>query len=688
MDPTIDFHPTPYKLCLTLLATCFTDRKVELTYREIGRFCIIIMKLIHGLELSYSQLRSFLLKSGLSKMILQLFEERMVNLVNEDVGSIIDLIAKSKPYISTGSNLTHSYTLGINKSSILGLFLRKMAIFFDRLDFMKIVQLYESLQLYYKEGQKKDMTDPGHGELRYKCINPSKQINLIQINEKQALSPLELVKLIQSCYPSGRPNPTQLKNLKSTYFLQYLNYLRLNEYSAAQDFLFAYFDGYVDQETRCWAALNQAMFHLHFNRYRLAMESVKECISSAQEANDERCMEFAFLLIAKIIINEKNPSYTEEDIIRFLHHLQTRATELDLHHLSAIACLHLESLIGPMAEYERNSRPDGTANPELLAVKHSLPEILMMSYAIKSDQYATLGATHLTLLYSQALLDLHLVQHVGDGLVYRVNENTCIAIRNIALHLWRNLGHYNLARDMITSLAANLFSFYQTNITSIWEQALAEIQFEHYYLKDEWSKAENFVKKIQLYDKTEASIRAAELYLKQKRRDEAFATISKLQNSPEYHQLSAYTQVRIMIMKGNVLNDFETLFEALEIVKKHKFGLLETRCVLEIARLEYKFGQKSKSLTLLRSVFITVLGYATRREVAFAHYLEALNCRSFGHLDAALNSNETAISIYRQIEDREYCRKAYSLHAQLYNEKKDFEKRNFYALQVRKLLAT
>uniref|UniRef100_T1KBY1 Uncharacterized protein n=1 Tax=Tetranychus urticae TaxID=32264 RepID=T1KBY1_TETUR len=180
----------------------------------------------------------------------------------------------------------------------------------------------------------------------------------------------------------------------------------------------------------------------------------------------------------------------------------------------------------PLTESQTGEITIVSANPEILAVRYSLPEILMMSYATRSGQHATLGATHLTLLYSQALLDLHLVQHVGDGLVYRVNENTCIAIRNIALHLWRNLGHYNLARDMITSLAANLFSFYQTNTNSIWELALAEIQFEHYYLKDEWSKAENYIKKISLYDETEAALRSAELYLKQKRRDEAF-TISQ-----------------------------------------------------------------------------------------------------------------------------------------------------------------
>ena len=668
-DQSIDFHITPHKISITLLGTILFANRCELPQREVGRFCIILMKLILGLELSYSHLRSFLFKSGFKKDLLQVFEEKMANLVNEDVGAIIDLVGNTKNFVTAGRSGFSAHGLcEINKTSILGLFLRKMSVFMDRLDFMGTAQVYENLQMYYKEAQKKDMGETAHGEMRYKFTNPSKQISLIQINEKQALSPLELVKLIQSCYPPGRPNPTQLKNLKSTYFLQYLNYLRLNEYSAARDFLNAYFDGYIDQESRCWAALNQAMFYLHFNRHRLAMASVMECISSSQEANDERCLEFAFLLIAKIIINRKDPTYSDEDILRFLHHLKTKATSLDLPHLSAIACLHLEALVGPTYDLDRiYTIVDDSANPEILAVRYSLPEILMMSYATRSGQHATLGATHLTLLYSQALLDLHLVQHVGDGLVYRVNENTCIAIRNIALHLWRNLGHYNLARDMITSLAANLFSFYQTSTNSIWELALAEIQFEHYYLKDEWSKAENYIKKISLYDETEAALRSAELYLKQKRRDEAFTILSDLQKSPKYHQLTPYTQTRIMIMKGNVLNDFETLFEALEIVRKYKYGLLETRCVLEIARLEYKFGQKTKSLSLLRSVFITVLGYATRREIAFAHYLEALNCRSFGDLDSALASNETAISIYRQIEDREYCRKAYSLHAQLYN---------------------
>ncbi|XP_074596547.1 anaphase-promoting complex subunit 5-like [Brevipalpus obovatus] len=260
----------------------------------------------------------------------------------------------------------------------------------------------------------------------------------------------------------------------------------------------------IDQSTRCWAALNQALFRLHFGHHRIAFDSVMECISSAQEADDEKCLEFAFLLIAKIISMDKTHKYSDEDILRFLYHLLTKATKLDLPRLSAIAHLQFESMVGlglDNKSYEKFF--DSSNSPDNLAVKHSMPEVLMMSYACKSAQYASIGATHLTVLRSQALLHLHLVEHIGEGLVYRVNENTCIAIRNIALHVWRNCGHYGLARDMITSLAANLFSSYQTRITGIWEQASAEIQFEQHYLRDEWAKAENYINQIRLYDTVE-----------------------------------------------------------------------------------------------------------------------------------------------------------------------------------------
>lgn len=705
--PQLEFTLSPYKLSLALLSTLFIDLKGEMGQREIGRICIVLMKLIHGQELGYTHLRSYLHKSGISKELVQNFEDEIADLISGDVGSLIDLVTMAKNLVqlnivkdstsSTNTSNQSTHTGQVNKSSILGFFLRKVYIFFDKLDFARIVCLYESLQLYYKEAHKQEIADSSLLDLRFKFMNPKKQINLIEINEKQALSPPELLKLLwQNSQAGGRPNPTALKNQKATYFLQYLNFLRINEYSAAQDFLYAYFDGQTDQSSRCWAALNQALYRLHFGYYKLALEHVKECISSAQEADDEKCLEFAFLLIAKIILNDKSHRYTDEDILRFLYHLLTKATKLDLHHLSAIAHLQFENLVGLGSDSKVWDKYFDNSNyPDALAVKHSMPEVLMMSYISKSAQYASIGAKHLMILRSQALLHLHLVEHIGEGLVYRVNENTCIAIRNIALHTWRNCGYFTLAKDMITVLAANLFSSYQSKITGIWEQTLAEIQFEHHYLRDEWSKAENFINQIRLYDTTEASLRMVELHLKQKRRNQAFLILSQLENNTsssdnkitDIDNLPLYTQVRIKILKGHVLNDFETLFEALKTARQNHFVLLEVKCILEVARLEYKFGQKSRSLSLLKGVFLSVLGYATRRDVAFAHYLEALNQRSLGKLESALSANQIAIDICRRIEDKEYSRKAYSLHAQLYNEMKNYEKRNFYALQVRKLLA-
>lgn len=709
--PQIEFTLSPHKISLALMSTIFLSKRSDLSQREIGRFCIILMKLIHGLELSYTHLRNYLHKSGVRKDLVQIFEEEIANLVSGDVGSLIDLITMAKNLIHSSSQKEQSsgnqssssiHTTEVTKTSILGFFLRKIHVFFDKLDFAKIVSLYESLQMYYKEAHKQEIGDSSLLDPRFKFMNPKKQINLIEINEKQALSPPELLKLLwQNSQTVGRPNPTALRNQKATYFLQYLNFLRINEYSAAQDFLYAYFDGQIDQATRCWAALNQALYRLHFGYYKLALENVKECISSAQEADDEKCLEFAFLLIAKIILNDKSHRYTDQDILRFLYHLLTKATKLDLHHLSAIAHLQFENLVGLGTDSKVWEKYfDNSTSPDVLAVKHSMPEVLMMSYISKSAQYASIGANHLMILRSQALLHLHLVEHIGEGLVYRVNENTCIAIRNIALYIWRDCGYFTLAKDMITVLAANLFSSYQSRITGIWEQALAEIQFEHHFLRDEWSKAENFVNQIRLYDTTEASLRMVELHLKQKRRNQAFLILSDLEDKKTSQDrseeegtnidnlpLPLYTQVRIKILKGHVLNDFETLFEALEIARQNHFVLLEVKCILEIARLEYKFGQKSRSLSLLKSVFLSVLSYGTRRDVAFAHYLEALNQRSLGQLEKALSANQIAIDIYRRIEDKEYSRKAYSLHAQLFNEMKNYEKRNFYALQVRKLFA-
>lgn len=675
----IEFKITPFKLILSLLIQILIKFKVNSVKKEFGQFANLIYNLLQNSEMSYHDLIKYIRKFGIREDLIEDFQENVKMLEEEGVRSIIDLITDIK------------YLQWVNKASIVGLFTRKMFLFFDKLSFMEVTKLYEEFVKYISQDKMnvRSQDKPSNGRI----LNPIKQAVLLQVNEKQALSPKNLLKLLKYHQSDYAQNPIVFKNhfrkinnQNVNYFLHYLNSLRINEYPGALQFLLAYFDGCIDQESRCWAALNLAMLHIHFNHNRLAMEAVKECISAAQESNDEKCLEFAFLLIAKIIINQREKDSQDEDILRFLYHLQTKATKLDLHYLSAIAALHFEKIIGLGSDL-KGDKKTSDISPDLLAVEHSMPDVLMMTYACKSAHYAAIGATHLTALTSQALLHLNFNKQVGDQIVDRVNENTCIAIRNLALHLWRNLGEYSLARDMLIFFAADLFSFYQTNITKIWKQALAEIEFEYHFYRADWTLCLNSISDLKLYDEIEANIRLIELNLRRKLKQEAFVLVcTMLDQDAKESNLSVYTRIRIILLKAKILKDFSSLFEALELAKKYHFGQLETSCILGLAKFEYKLGQRSKSLSLLRRVFISILCNSTRSEVAFAYYLQALNYRANGDLDLALSSNQTALSISIQLEDKHFLKKCYKLNALIFNEKQNFEKRNFYSLQYRKLI--
>lgn len=343
----------------------------------------------------------------------------------------------------------------------------------------------------------------------------NKQLCLLQINEKKALPPEFLNDLIKYYENQNKNNltvtyPTDLfkrkNNLNEINFFKYINAIRVNEFVVAKHALYAYFDGISNYGSRCWPALNLAMFYYHFKHYNLSIESLKECVSSAQDSNDERCLEYALIWIAKIILQRRDKSYSDEDILAILHHLQIKATKLELHNLASIASLHYEKLTGLHSKKRSlagHAQDGDVLDADLIAVKNSLNDILMMAYSCKSAHFNQIGAVNLSSLTSQALLHLHAVEPIGDEFVCHVNENTAIALRNMALHLWKNAGEYDLAKDILIKLSQNYFSNHNNEIIPIWKSTLAEIEFEYNLFRNDWLKALNAIETLKLFDLNE-----------------------------------------------------------------------------------------------------------------------------------------------------------------------------------------
>jgi tetratricopeptide (TPR) repeat protein len=313
------------------------------------------------------------------------------------------------------------------------------------------------------------------------------------------------------------------------------------------------------------------------------------------------------------------------------------------------------------------------------------------------------------------------VEPIGEESVYHVDENTCIGLRNLALHLWRNLGLFGAACDLLGNLASSLFSPYKSDINAIWEQALAEIKFEYFMHRNNWKEALAAVAIIRRSTVREADLRVAQLRLKQGNSTVAFQLVNQLLDKNTDH--SPYFKVRALLTKTQILpNSLTLLMECIDLSRRHHFLGLHNKCLIELSDHLLKLGQPSQALRVLRKAMVQILSNGTCFDVGRAHHLHAKNLlkvwqllqngigtnngnismsnsnissrsqrlakseQKSDHLKLALESNARAIEKFHCLGDRDLLREALQLQAVLYHEKGEPILRNYWAHQVRNLV--
>ncbi len=690
------FSVTPYKICVSALICAFTEDKSlksNPNQREIGMFCLICMKSIQSLDCSYNQFLSQISQPFVTNKVKKKMIDKLVDISNQGLSQLMELMTNLKQI---------SY---IQKSSIVGLFIRRMWLYFDKLSFSAVSQLFDDLMDYMRDRSAISFRNDN------KIVNKletcpqqmqyfiSKQLNLIQINEKKAMTPFELLDAIKkNCDTNDIGIASPQNDFNDVHFLKYLNALRVNEFAAAKESLMAYFDGNSNQMSRCWAALNLAILHSHFKHEELAIQAIKECISAAQESNDEKCLEFALMWVSRVL-SQKD---CDSDVSLLLNHLQSKANELGLPYIASISQLQSEKL----RSTSFNSRNSNTCSPSLtsstpgiLAVRHSMNDVLMMSYSSRAALLNLFGASNLAALTSQVLLHLNVVEPVGESNVYHVNENTCIGVRNIALHLWRNVGQYSIARDMLLNLTS-LYSQYKSDLNSICCQALAEIDFELNLNLCNWKSAEKCVLIINSCDRIEANIKLAQMKVKQGDKEQAIRLIDNILNSDTIQKRNCNLFIRInaLLLKGKILNEITIILECIDLCKQNKLTGLECSCLVQLSLMLQQNGLISQSQQILNTIMIRLLANGTCYDIAKAHYINAGNhfriweskmrfngITDQSDLEIAKKSNQRAIDLWKLIEDKQSLKDSLELQANICHKIQDYSQRNYFARQLRLL---
>lgn len=437
----------------------------------------------------------------------------------------------------------------IENNSVSGLYLRKVAIYFDRLTHQACSILYDDLIAYV--GHPNTLRRRGNVSVSWqtprttrssgisleltKSVKPIYQINheisRLQANEQQTMNPKELYESLRRPVNSAKSDAT---------FLRYLNLLRINESVASKHLLMAYFDMVSESVSRSYPALNYAIWYLHHGEYKRAIECLQECYCCAQAADDDKCLLIALMWLARIVIQAKQKNSSKYNVTALLELVRKRSHKAGMPYVQAMASMTLEQLTGPIDDSEMlkkcsetlkqvamNSRQQNhllansnQPNPldkddilpsaELLAVRNSMNDVLAMYYALLSAHLSLVDANQSSALASQTLLHFDLIEKCGNEDVFIVNENIFIAIRNLAYHVWNTTRNIQLVREILVDLCSNKIAIHRTDNHSIWRQALSEISFEHYIETENWSEASKMISIIKETDPDGAQLRQAE----------------------------------------------------------------------------------------------------------------------------------------------------------------------------------
>lgn len=351
----------------------------------------------------------------------------------------------------------------------------------------------------------------------------------------------------------------------------------------------------------CWSALNLAMMYAHFGYYRLAYDALVDCLSLARKKRDEHCLQYAMLWILQIsqhldhsksskhltniIDNEKVYSDVElmENIIGLI--LNNHYT---LPYISAKTFLHLSrlqylkpnsfncqqiSLFDISDKYIK--RQQLLPQPFYLAIKNRLYDVLGETFTTFAAILNAYGAGHLASTYSKLWLRMDVTETIMEERVFLLNENTSIAIRNLAQYLWQFQGDYRLAVKLIEKFQEK-FSIYNQIPTKLLERALIEIMFDQYINTEDWNLATRCLNKIRCIDRTWAYLMMAELRARQNEQLNALECLDLINKSNKHSNTAISKLSGKMFFRQNPFysstnfNDNEEEYVITEKVKKNE----------------------------------------------------------------------------------------------------------------------
>ncbi|KAK9310347.1 hypothetical protein QLX08_000342 [Tetragonisca angustula] len=696
---------TPYKIATVILIKEYCNETTK-TIVERRDFCLIALKLIQSPDMDLNTLLNILHSP---EYILHRFARQMEVQLNmltgKGVEGLLDLFDNVGRLMKP--TLDHSLSLpALNKNSVLGLYIRRVIIFFEKLPFDQVVALYEALKKYLDKRintfDGSDISTDSKTENLYSNeikttwggrqaeLLVAQQAHTIQTDEHKAMPPAELQSLVRellSCSPY----------YAEAHYLSYLNCLRVNEYCGAIDSLYHCFDRLAPLENRStpedksrifrYAALNLAVLHAQFNHKEVAQAALKEAIMMAQEAGDNVCLQLAHAWMYHLTSKQKGP---------LIERSVGKASMLGITHttgLGLIAYAHNSALEAknPSQVFETLMKSD------VLNCQHSMIDLMSMTYAEKSALWAYYGKTEMSSVCAQLLL-LH---NTGDKKQHMFNgPSTCQAVVNIA-NILVEFGEYFLV-DVVLAHAKERFPNEPCN--KIWILSEQLYVFTQLMRQEKWGEAEAIALNISSLDPLESKFRLAEVCLETGNYPRGLEYIDNIERDK---QLTPQNKIRVMILLSQIMcasvspesgivgvNSLVLLNRALELAIKNYLSYYKALIKMHLANIQLIMGMPTLALNLVEETITQILahgGYYDQGR-AFVLYAKCLvatapMCEKTrkGVILKAIKALSKAKNYFTKIEAYGRLRLTLCLESLLYHEIDLKTERNQCAFEFRQL---
>ncbi|XP_064650104.1 anaphase-promoting complex subunit 5-like isoform X2 [Lineus longissimus] len=693
-------HVTPHKMALLVMIReyCIVRGKmkgrhflvnqepevddIKLSEKEMRDFMTTMLKLLQSGDTELKQL-CYTMKKTVNTELYTLFVDRFEEMYSEGIRKIMDFFQFLSDVLLQEPN-----TL-VNKSSVVGLFIRRMVLSFETLSFSQVTKIYHQYRRYYEEWNKTcpppddadstveqdsivmDLTNElDDSDIQMDKLSPQKrlsvkfedtdfsqtgesgthsrrqaeyflsqQAHLLQHNEEETLPTRRLQEKLGDLL---RSNP----ELAEVHYLSYLNNLRVNEFCGAVHSIYHYFDRLTlttpagkesvnkkqeDDSVKGYryAILNLAALHFKFGHREESLAALHEAISIAQEYNDNVCLQHALGWLHRL--GEQNTLNTAN----LLERAVTKSNELHLPYLTSLGIQALAkhsaaNCVPPASVFEFILKSD------ILNCQHSQLDLMSISYAQKSAMWHMYGNRLMSTLSSQLLLNLN----TAESGIYLNGEAGCIALCNLArVHI--DEGHTSIAMEILESCKRRFPN--PSQHAKIWMLAEQTMLFETAMHHGKWSQAEQAILNMAAVNNIEAKYRKAILLKEKGETSKALSLLNEVMEGqskdPDDTTPDLFARVTLMYAElycqtGNMVVAISPLLSCVTFCRRHYFSYLAAMATMYLAYVQFCMNLPNQALKLIEQELVTILTYGTQYDKARVLYLYA-KCQvaSVSHLD-------------------------------------------------------